>query len=189
MARWQPGARQRLVMAAVDLFAEQGYDATTVVQIADRAGVTKSTFFRYFPDKRDVLTAGQAMLSRLLVEGIQQAPSDASPLTAVSHGLAAVSAQMTSFNRELGTKLGTVVAANAELQEREALKSAGMASAMTEALLARGFAEPVARLAAELGVLAFRTGFARWIAAEGTTLAEHTDAVLDELRAASADLG
>ncbi len=39
MARWQPGARERLVVAAADLFTEQGYYATTVAQIAGRAGV------------------------------------------------------------------------------------------------------------------------------------------------------
>lgn len=62
MGRWEPGARERLVMAAVDLFTEQGYDATTVAQIAERAGVTKSTFFRHFPDKRELLVAGQETL-------------------------------------------------------------------------------------------------------------------------------
>src|SRR3954470_16476917 len=87
MARWKPGARERLVVAAVDLFNEQGYDATTVTQIAERAGVTKSTFFRYFPDKRELLVAGQGMLSRLLAEGIAQAPPTASPLEAVAAGL------------------------------------------------------------------------------------------------------
>jgi AcrR family transcriptional regulator len=54
-----PGARERLVLAAVDLFIEQGYDDTTVAQIAERAGVTRSTFFRHFSDKREVLVAGQ----------------------------------------------------------------------------------------------------------------------------------
>ena len=65
MARWKPGARERLVVAAADLFSEQGYDATTVTQIAARAGVTKSTLFRHFPDKREILVAGQETLSRL----------------------------------------------------------------------------------------------------------------------------
>ena len=59
MARWEPNARERLVRAALDLFTEQGYDATTVNEIADRAGLTKTTFFRHFPDKREVLFAGQ----------------------------------------------------------------------------------------------------------------------------------
>src|SRR2546430_8111552 len=79
MARWEPGARERLVLAAVDLFTEQGYDATTVAQIAERAGVTKSTFFRHFPDKRELLVAGQEVLSRLLGEGVAQGPEAASP--------------------------------------------------------------------------------------------------------------
>ena len=76
MARWEPGARERLVVAAVDLFTERGYDATTVAQIAERAGVTKSTFFRHFPDKRELLVAGQQTLSRLLAEGIAEARPD-----------------------------------------------------------------------------------------------------------------
>ena len=74
MVRWEPGARERLVVAAVDLFFEHGYDATTVAQIADRAGVTKSTFFRHFSDKRELLVAGQETLSRLLAKGISAAP-------------------------------------------------------------------------------------------------------------------
>src|SRR3954471_22688715 len=96
MARWRPGARERLVVAAVDLFSEQGDDATTVAQIAERAGVTKSTFFRYFPDKRDLLIAGQETLSRLLTEGIAEAPDDASPLAAVAAGLERASSAMGS---------------------------------------------------------------------------------------------
>src|SRR5215218_10097699 len=99
MARWEPGARERLILAAVDLFTEQGYDATTVAQIAERAGVTKSTFFRHFPDKRELLVAGQETLSRLLAEGITQAPGDASPLEAVAAGLERASGEMGPLNR------------------------------------------------------------------------------------------
>jgi AcrR family transcriptional regulator len=128
MSRWEPGARERLVLAAVDLFVEQGYDATTVTQIAERAGVTRSTFFRYFPDKRDVLVAGQETLSRLLSEGIAGAPADASPLEAVAAGLERVSGAMGPMNRELGPRLREAVAASAELQERDALKSVGLAA-------------------------------------------------------------
>ena len=75
MVRWEPGARERLVLAAVDLFTEQGYDDTTVAQIAERAGVTRSTFFRHFSDKRELLVAGQETLSQLLAEGIADAPA------------------------------------------------------------------------------------------------------------------
>src|SRR5579875_1446761 len=77
MPRWEPDSRKRLVAAALHLFAERGYDGTTVAEIADRAGLTRSTFFRYFPDKRDVLAAGQEILANLMVEGISAAPAGA----------------------------------------------------------------------------------------------------------------
>lgn len=192
MARWEPGARERLVMAAVDLFSEQGYDATTVAQIAEHAGVTKSTFFRYFPDKRDLLVAGQETLSQLLTEGIAEAPPEASPLEAVAAGLVRASSAMGPMNRELGPRLKAAVAASAELQERDALKSVGLAAAMTTALVARGVPGPIAELAAELGVLAFKRAYAEWAEADRDTagdLAPYALKALDELRAASASLG
>src|SRR5690242_17470897 len=125
MARWEPGARERLVVAAVELFSEQGYDETTVAQIAERAGVTKSTFFRHFPDKRELLVAGQETLSRLLAEGIAEAPAGATPLEAVAAGLDRASTGMTAMtpvSRELAPRLSAAVAASAELRERDALK-------------------------------------------------------------------
>lgn len=192
MARWEPGARERLVLAAVDLFTEQGYDATTVAQIAERAGVTKSTFFRHFPDKRELLVAGQETLSRLLAEGIAGAPAGASPLQAVAAGLRRACGMMGPMNRELAPRLAAAVAASAELQERDALKSVGLAAAMTTALVARGVPESTAAIAGELGVLAFKRGFAAWSTGDrddGDELARLTLAALDELRAASAALG
>jgi AcrR family transcriptional regulator len=202
MARWEPGATQRLVVAAVDLFTEQGYDATTVAQIAERAGVTKSTFFRHFSDKRELLVAGQETLSRLLADGIREAPADASPLEAVAAGLERASSAMGPANRELGPRLKAAVAANTELQERDALKSVGLAAAMTEALVARGVPDPIAHLAAEMGVLAFKRGYAQWSgdghedADDGDEhgdevggLAEHALAALQDLRVATASLG
>lgn len=192
MARWQPGARERLVVAAVDLFTEQGYDATTVTQIAERAGVTKSTFFRYFPDKREVLTAGQQTLSQLLAEGIAEAPAGASPLEAVAAGLERVSEAMGQMNRDLAPRMQAAIAANAELQERSALKSVGLADAMTTALIARGLPDSTAQLASELGVLAFKRGYAEWSESDRDTdheLAYYTLAALNELRAATASLG
>ena len=192
MVRWEPGARERLIVAAVDLFFEQGYDATTVAQIADRAGVTKSTFFRHFPDKRELLVAGQETLSRLLVEGIAAAPSDAAPLQAVAEGLKRASSEMGPMNRQLGPRLKAAVAASAELQERDALKSVGLAAAMTGALVARGVPDPAAHLAAELGVLAFRQGYAKWSEADDDDaggLEQHALAALDEFRLATRTLG
>ncbi len=189
MARWQPGARERLVLAAVDLFAEHGYDATTVTQIAERAGVTKSTFFRHFPDKRELLVAGQDTLSTLLSQGITDAPEDATPLEAVASGLTRASTAMGPLNRELAPRLKAAIAASTELQERDALKSVGLAKAMTTALETRGVPTPIAHLAAELGLLAFKQGYATWTSTDDDTdLAPHALAALENLKAATASL-
>ena len=171
------------VLAAVDLFTEQGYDATTVAQI------TKSTFFRYFPDKRELLAAGQETLSRLLAEGIAAEPKGASPLEAIAAGLERASSEAGPMNRELGPRLKAAVAASAELQERNALKNVGLAAAMTAALVARGVPDPTAHLAGELGVLAFKRGYAAWSEGDRDAtddLAPYTLTALDELRAARA---
>ena len=201
MGRWEPGARERLVVAAVDLFTEQGYDETTVAQIAERAGLTRSTFFRHFSDKRELLVAGQQTLSTLLAEGIAEAPPEATPLQAVAAGLERASSAMGPANRELGPRIRAAVAASTELQARDALKSVGMAAAMTDALVGRGVGAPTARLAAELGVLAFKQGFAEWSegdgaaayddgdGADGAGLARRSVAALRELHAATSTLG
>jgi AcrR family transcriptional regulator len=180
MPRWEPDARERLVTAALHLFSEQGYDGTTVAEIAQRAGLTKSTFHRHFPDKRDVLAAGQEALSRLLADGIAAAPEDASPLEAVAAGLRRASE---AFRPEYAALVVAVVATSAELQERAALKQVGMAAAMAGALVARGVDEPAARLASEIGALALKQGFAAWVAGEtADDLAELMCAELAQLR-------
>jgi len=192
MARWEPGARERLVVAAIDLFTEQSYDGTTVAQIAERAGVTKSTFFRHFSDKREILVAGQETLSRLLADGITEAPSSASPLGAVAAGLERASTAMGPTNRKLGPRLQAAVAASSELQERDALKHVGLAAAMTAALTARGVPDPAAHLASELGVLALKQGYARWSQGDQidtTGLAYHALIALNDLRTATTTLG
>src|ERR1700728_844825 len=84
MPRWQPDAEGRLTKAAITLFDEQGYDATTVAEIAEAAALTKRTFFRYFSDKREVLFNGSRELQDRWIGGIEAAPPDAPPSAAGS---------------------------------------------------------------------------------------------------------
>ncbi len=190
MPRWEPDARERLVSAALQLFSEQGFDDTTVAEISDRAGLAKSTFFRYFPDKRDVLTAGQETLSRLFAEGISSAPAAATPLAAVASGLERAAAAMGPFNRELAPRLQAVIATSAELQERSALKQVGLAAAIADALRARGVTDSAASVSAELGVLAFKEAFTAWLTPDNhRPLAELTSEALDGLRTTLTELG
>jgi AcrR family transcriptional regulator len=191
MARWEPNTRERLVRAALELFTEQGYDATTVSEIAERAGgLTKMTFFRHFPDKREVLFAGQDIHSRLLADAIAAAPGPATPLQAVAAALDALTATFTDDRRELAARLRAVIGANSELRERAAFKRSGLTEAMTEALDKRGVPDLAASLAAELGTRAFYRAFDQWAdPASRQTLTDLARHALDELRAAAATLG
>jgi len=162
MARWQPHASDRLVVAALALFEERGYENTTVIGIAERAGLTKSAFFRHFPDKREVLFGG-ATMAGLLAAGIADAPAGAAPLEAVAHALDAVGrAAFTAERREFSARRRAVIAANPDLREREALKGLGLTAAMTEALERRGVPDPVSRVAAQLGALVLTIAYERW---------------------------
>ena len=190
MARWEPNARERLIQATVDLFSEQGYDRTTVTGIATRAGLTKTTFFRHFRDKREVLFAGQEAIGALLAEGIAAAPGDATPLEAVAAGLDRATAFFQPFQREWGPRLEAVINAHPELRERACFKHASFAAAIRDALGERGVPEPAAFVAAQLGVGAFARGWDRWIdPATGESYSALARAALRELQDAATSLG
>src|SRR6195952_5934057 len=87
MVRWQPDAHGRLQQAAMELYVERGFDQVTVADIAERAGLTERTFFRYFADKREVLFAGSGDLLDLIASGVADAPGSMPPLDAVAVGL------------------------------------------------------------------------------------------------------
>jgi AcrR family transcriptional regulator len=163
MARWEPDAAGRLREAAMDLYVAQGYEQTTVAEIAERAGVTARTFFRHFADKREVLFAGSEQLELRMVEALVGAPSDAAPLVAVAAALDAA-ADMLGGNHAHSRRRQSVITANAELRERELIKMARLADALTAGLSRRGVAGADARLAAEAGIAVFRIGFERWVA-------------------------
>jgi AcrR family transcriptional regulator len=190
MARWEPNARERLERAALTLFAEHGYDATTVAEIADRAGLTKSTFFRHFADKREVLFGGQDMLLELFSDAIRTAPPSATTADCLAAALESVAPAFTEDRHDFAPQRRAVIAANSELQERELLKRARLASAMADALRARGLGDVAARLAAQVGVLAFSTAYTRWAAPENTEpFTEIARAALRDLQACATTLG
>jgi AcrR family transcriptional regulator len=166
MTRWQPDARGRLVQAAMELYAAHGFGQTTVAQIAERAGVTERTFFRYFTDKREMLFDGSARLQQLMVDAVAGAPADAAPLDAVGAALLALGSVFVDLDRSRRRQL--VIDSDASLQERDLIKRERLATAVTEALRARGVGEPAASLTAHAGIGVFHIAFATWIAAGNT---------------------
>lgn len=202
MGRWQPDARGRLGQAAMELYGERGYEQATVAEIADRAGLTARTFFRYFTDKREVLFAGSDALGERLVADLEaalDAAADPAHSSAPSRGLEHPPAADASFaavvtalgvvsdligdDRDHSLLRQAVIGANADLQERELAKMASWSRALADALGRRGVVEPEASLAAETGVAVFRVAFDRWLAEPaGPTLAGTLDQVVAQLR-------
>ena len=166
MGRWQPDARGRLAQAAFELYLEQGFEQTTVAEIAGRAGLSERTFFRHYADKREVLFAGSAALEDLMVSRVAEAPGSAAPMEAVAAGLEAAGALLQQ-RRDFALRRTTIIAANPELQERELIKLASLAAALAAALRRRGVTESVASLTGEAGIAIFKVAFGRWISEPG----------------------
>ena len=162
MGRWEPNARGRLEQAALELYVERGFEQTTVAEIAQRAGLTERTFFRHFADKREVLFQGAASLQELLVNAVAGTPASSAPIDAIAAALEAAGAVL-GERRESARQRQTVIAANAELRERELIKLASLATALAGALRARGVRDPTAGLAAEAGIAVFKIAFERWV--------------------------
>jgi AcrR family transcriptional regulator len=183
MGRWEPDARGRLMQAAFALYSERGFEQTTVAEIAKRAGLTERTFFRHFADKREVLFAGADALQELLVSTVTSAPDSAAPIEAAAAGLEAAGAAIQEGG-ELPRQRQAIIAASAELQERELIKLASLASALADALRQRGVEDPAASLTAEAGMAVFRIAFERWVnEADQQDLPHIIRESLDELKA------
>ena len=186
MARWEPDSRGRLEQAALALFGERGFEHTTVAEIAERAGLTERTFFRHFADKREVLFAGSPVLLDVLVEAIAAAPAGHTPIEAVEAGLAAAGAELQQRHDPVRRRQA-VIAASAELRERELIKLAAYSAGVAGALRARGVGEPAAGLTAEIAIAVFRIAIERWAGDAGDRpLPEVIRESLDHLRSVAA---
>jgi AcrR family transcriptional regulator len=182
MARNEVDARVRLQQAALELFRERGYDRTTAAEIAARAGVTERTFFRYFPDKREVLFDGEAVLRSALTASIADAPDRLGPLDTLF--LAFRSAVgLLEDNRPFSKPRHEIISRTPVLYEREMAKMAALADALASALKARGVADLQAVLAARTGMAAFAHVTVSWLDDPELGLGERLDLAFRELKA------
>jgi AcrR family transcriptional regulator len=182
MVRWEPGSRGRLAEAALVLYGEQGFDQTTVAEIAERAGLTERTFFRHFTDKKEVLFGGAQALHDLFVTSVLEAPVSATPFEAVTLALEAVG-NLFDGRRAYSVQRQRIIEGSAELQERELIKLASLAAALSNALRQRGVAVPTAGLTGEVAIAIFKISFERWVdSSETRDLSTLMRESLDELR-------
>ncbi|MGD8193141.1 helix-turn-helix domain-containing protein [Herbiconiux sp. P18] len=186
MSRWEPDAAARLERAALELFAEQGFAATTVPQITARAGLTTRTFFRHFVDKREVLFVAERELPAYVASVTAAAPDGLTPMQLVMHGLASATATRFDPWREQLVARRAVIRSDDGLRERELLKGQVLSAAVEQGLRARGVPDATAALLAPVAVAVFDASLDRWLDGDPRPLAEIVAATGRELQAAVA---
>ena len=167
--------------AAIELFAAQGFDQTTAAEIAARAGVTERTFFRHFPDKREVLFDGQEILGSALADAIASAPVSMSPIATLHQAFSDVAA-LFEANRPYSEPRQRIIAANPALQERESAKHVALVRLVTECLQKRGVEKLRADLVAQTGMAVLGHALTAWLADPSQGLSATIDTAFDELR-------
>ncbi|WP_169795861.1 TetR family transcriptional regulator [Curtobacterium ammoniigenes] len=173
MSRWQPDARGRLERAAVDLFSTQGYAATTIPEIAARAGLTTRTFFRYFPDKREVIFDGDT-IPTLARAFLAAAPAEVPPMQLLVSGMCSIADERFPPRREAMRRLRPIIAAEPALRERDARKRDDLTEAVRVGFVERGVSEHAASALAAFGIGTLHAALDQWLADDDTDLPSRT---------------
>ena len=173
--------RGRLQRTALELFRERGYDRTTAAEIAARTGVTERTFFRHFPDKREVLFDGEAVLRTALITSIAEAPDGLSPLDMLFRAFRSV-LSLLEANRPFSKPRQEIISSTPALAERELSKLAALTDALAGALRTRGVEDPRAVLAAHTGMAAFAHATISWLDDPALDLSARLDLALRSLK-------
>ena len=166
----------------MELYGERGFDQTTTAEIAARAGVNERTFFRHFPDKREVLFDGEAALRAALVQAVTAAPDGSEPLEVLLLAFRRAG-RILEDNRPFSEPRLAVIAATPALRERELTKAASLAAAMAQALQERGVSDRLAVLAAHVGWATFHAAAQAWIEAPSRDLDPPLTYAFQNLRA------
>lgn len=173
--------RRRLEEAALELFTEHGYEGTTTAEIAARAGVTERTYFRHFPDKREVLFASEQELREVTAAALTAVRADLGPLPALRQGFHGV-VPLIEKSRPLAALRAPIIQAAPALREREHAKAAALVDLVASILQQRGISSATALLSARVGMDAFSTAIHRW-SLESGDLHTALDGTFSELHA------
>jgi AcrR family transcriptional regulator len=154
-------ARQRIIQAAQELFLERGFDDVSVGDIAERAEVGRTTFFRHFGDKQEVVFAKeQELLDTIAAAGrADDAPAPRSATEAVEQlrpVLLALCAQATASPEDY-IRHFQLIGQHPELRARDAVKMQQIADKLSDLLIHRGSDEATARLAGQIAIACYQT--------------------------------
>ena len=159
--RKQRQARQRIIEAATELFLERGFDGVSVGDIAERAEVGRTTFFRHFGDKQEVVFAREQELLDIItataeVAGVPAPREATEAVEQLRPVLLALCAQATADPEDY-IRHFQLIEQHPELRARDAVKTQQIADRLSELLIHRGADEATARFAGQIAIACFQT--------------------------------
>jgi AcrR family transcriptional regulator len=185
--RKQRRTREAIIDAAMALFAERGFDGVTVTDIAQRAEVGRSTFFRYFTDKQEVLFADDAELHQLLVSAVDDAATELAPVRTLADALAIARAGLLALVRRVAELRPAwlplrerLVDRHPELLARNLIKERSYVDSCIAVLLRHGATSETAVLAASLAAGCYAAA-RTWTLNGGPDLATGVETAFREL--------
>ena len=153
--------RAAIADAALRLFSARGFDAVTLVEVADAAEVGHRTVFRYFADKEELLFGDHDVVRLRLSTALAARPHGEPPVRAVLEAVLEL-APMWQDHREQGRRRHAVIGRSPALAARERANHRDYEDVLAEGLLARRDDRPRARLLARMGVACFDEAVNRW---------------------------
>ena len=152
-----------IIAASRELFVRQGYDATTMDDVADAAVVSRRTLFRYFPTKEDLVFSDEDAMLGVVLDALAGAPADLTPFAAAQWACRALARYLQPRRDDLLTVNGLVESA-ATLKSRQTTKFARWHVEVRDAVAERGAGPDDADLIARVSVTCFQAALDRWFA-------------------------
>ena len=170
-------ARQRIIQAAEELFLARGFDEVSVGDIAERAEVGRTTFFRHFGDKQEVVFAKwQELLETIAAAGQAEGTAARNATEAVEQLRPVVLSlcAQAAADPEAYARHFQLIEQHPELRARDAVKMQQTADKLSDLLIHRGTDEATARFAGQVAVACYQT--AKRLGNNPHTLVDETQA-------------
>ncbi len=171
--------RARILTAALELFATDGYEKTTVAQIASAAGVTEMTFYRHFGTKDQLLVDDP--YDPLIVAAIADQPRNLPPLHRAARGVRSAWRNLPITDAQPVRERLAIVAASPSLAPAVRAGTAATEAAIAVQLTTDGADPDDAAVAAAAVMAALMTGLLRWAASGDGALSDAIEHSLDVL--------
>ncbi|GAB6966991.1 TetR/AcrR family transcriptional regulator [Komagataeibacter kakiaceti JCM 25156] len=168
--RKQARVRSMIIAQAMRLFSAQGYDQTTVDEVAEAAEVSRRTLFRMFETKGDIVLAWTKGMTQALTEALESCPRDTHPADAMMHAFISLVPRIAA-NRQDTYAFVYLIEKTPSLQTVSMQKYRKWEDCLAEGLLKRiterRSRRNAARLMARCGIAIFRTALDEWIRLKG----------------------